>query len=125
MGDGARDSESKRLLARKLDAAGWGLFFIWMGVAVLAAVGWGVGLLGVGILTLGAQLARQHFGLRIDRFWLVVGALLFFGAAWELLAVGLHNAAMPGAWVPVSSIAAGVLLLFSALHRRRADRAAR
>ena len=28
-------------LHRKLDAAGWGLFFIWTGMAFLMDVGWG------------------------------------------------------------------------------------
>lgn len=28
-------------LSDKLDAAGWGLFFVWVGSAVLADVGWG------------------------------------------------------------------------------------
>ncbi|MFC1694280.1 hypothetical protein ACFL1R_12320 [Candidatus Latescibacterota bacterium] len=43
---------NKAELARKLDAAGWGLFFIWIGIALLSNVGWGIGLLGMGIITL-------------------------------------------------------------------------
>jgi hypothetical protein len=39
---------------------GWGLFFIWMGIAVLADVGWGVGFLGVGLIILGALGAREY-----------------------------------------------------------------
>ena len=46
-------------LDRKLDAVGWGLFFIWIGVAVLTDVGWGVGLIGVGFIILGALVARE------------------------------------------------------------------
>jgi hypothetical protein len=47
-------------LDRKIDAVGWGLFFIWMGIAVLADVGWGVGFLGVGLIILGALGAREY-----------------------------------------------------------------
>ncbi|MDH4264254.1 MAG: hypothetical protein OEW45_01330 [Deltaproteobacteria bacterium] len=53
-------------LNKKLDAAAWGLFFIWTGIAFLADVGWGAGLLGVGIITLGAQVARRYSGLWSD-----------------------------------------------------------
>jgi hypothetical protein len=49
----------RKKLNRKLDAAGWGLFFIWTGVAVLADVGWGVGLIGVGVIILGGLAARE------------------------------------------------------------------
>jgi len=45
---------------RKLDAAGWGLFFIWIGIAVLSDVGWGVGLIGVGVIILGGLVAREY-----------------------------------------------------------------
>jgi hypothetical protein len=50
----------RKKLDRKLDAVGWGLFFIWIGVAVLADVGWGVGLIGVGLIILGALVAREY-----------------------------------------------------------------
>ena len=43
----------RRHMARKLDAVGWGLFFIWVGIAFLADLGWGVGLVGVGVLGVG------------------------------------------------------------------------
>lgn len=52
-------------VVKKLAAVGWGLFFIWIGIAFLADVGWGMGLLGVGVIALGTQqprhaLARQR-----------------------------------------------------------------
>ena len=52
-------TDRKKKLNRKLDAAGWGLFFIWTGIAVLADVGWGVGLIGVGVIILGGLAARE------------------------------------------------------------------
>ena len=46
-------------LCRKLDTIGWGLFFIWIGIAILADMGWGVGLIGVGVIILGGFVARE------------------------------------------------------------------
>jgi hypothetical protein len=50
----------KKRLDRKLDSIGWGLFFIWMGIAVLVDLGWGVGCLGVGLIILGGLGAREY-----------------------------------------------------------------
>jgi hypothetical protein len=50
----------KKQLDRKLDAIGWGLFFIWMGIAILADVGWGIGLMGIGLIILGGLVAREY-----------------------------------------------------------------
>lgn len=50
----------QRKLRRKLDAIGWGLFFIWIGIAILANVGWGFGLIGVGVIILGGFAAREY-----------------------------------------------------------------
>ena len=52
-------SKSEGTTARRIDGAGWGLFFLWVGVALLLDVGWGIGLLGVGILTLAMQVVRR------------------------------------------------------------------
>ncbi len=110
-------TERKRVLAKKVDVAGWGLFFVWVGIAFLASVGWGIGLLGVGIVTLGGQLARKSLALRVEGFSLVIGALFLLAGIWEMLG----PAAAPRALVPVLLIVAGALLLVSAL-KRPADR---
>lgn len=51
---------SKKKLHRTLDAIGWGLFFIWVGIAFLTDVGWGVGCIGVGVIILGMLGVRQY-----------------------------------------------------------------
>lgn len=101
------------IVAKKLDAVGWGLFFVWVGVALFADVGWGLGLLGVGIITLGGQLARKYFGLAFEGFWAVVGLLFVVGGVWELLGVRFSL-------VPIVLIVAGIALLLSATRRLRA-----
>ena len=49
----------KSKLHRKLDAIGCALFFIWMGIAILANVGWGIGLIGIGVIILGGLAAKE------------------------------------------------------------------
>lgn len=97
-------------IARRLDAVGWGVFFLWVGVALIAGFGWGVGLLGVGIITLGTQAARRSFGLAREGFWVLVGLLFVLAGAWEVLAVR-HSL------VPFVLIAAGLALLASGLRK--------
>jgi len=95
-------------LHKKLDVVGWGLFFIWIGVAMLSNVGWGAGLLGVGTITLGGQTARKYFGLKLEGFWVAVGFIFVLGGVWELFDIRL------GA-VPILCIVAGVALLVTVL----------
>lgn len=102
------ETSEGRLTAHKLDAIGWGLFFIWVGLAVLVNLGWGAGLVGVGILVIGGQLARKYTGLTFEGFWALVGACFVIGGLWELFSV---HASL----IPILCIAAGVALVVSAL----------
>ncbi len=101
----------RKVLEKKLDAAGWGLFFIWTGIAFVADVGWGAGLLGVGIITLGGQAARKYFTLRVEIFWVLVGFFFLAGGVWELVNV-------PFGLTPILCIAAGLALLVSTLVKK-------
>ncbi len=98
-------------LSKRLEAAGWGLFFIWVGASLLLDVGWGVGLIGVAAIILLGQLARYSFGLAIERFWAAVGVLFVLGGVWELFQVQVGL-------VPVLLIVAGGALLLSLFGRR-------
>jgi hypothetical protein len=97
-----------RVTAHKLDVVGWGLFFIWIGIALLANLGWGMGLVGVGFLVLVGQLARKYMGLRFEAFWAIVGALFVIGGVWEFLSVRVSL-------IPILCIVAGVALVVSAV----------
>ena len=107
-------SKNRHVLHKKLDAAGWGLFFIWVGIALFADVGWGAGLLGVGIIILGAQVARNYLGLKLEGFWVVAGFLFVLGGVWELFNVPIDL-------MPILCISAGVALLVSVLIRKPGD----
>lgn len=103
-----------RAAAHKLDVIGWGLFFLWIGIAMLANLGWGMALLGIGIIMLGMQVVRSFVALGIETFWLLVGAFFVIAGVWELLSVraGL---------IPVVCIVAGGALLVSALFGKLSE----
>jgi hypothetical protein len=105
-------SHTDRHLAKKLEAASWGAFLVWVGFALLVEVPIGVGLLGVGLVALAAQAARKILGLYIEAFWVVVGMAFLIAGAWRVLAIETPLA-------PVLLIAVGLLLLAGALLRRQ------
>ena len=73
--------------SRQIDSAAWAVFFIWVGVTMLAHVPWGWFLIGVGALILGAQISRWQMGLKVEGFGIACGAIFLAGGAWELLAL--------------------------------------
>lgn len=105
----------KSHLARKLDAAAWGLFFVWVGIAFLADLGLGVGLLGVGIITLAGQAARKGCDLKLEGFWVVVGLLFLLGGLWNLFQAEV-------ALVPILLIVVGLAWIISALWGKHAPK---
>lgn len=114
----SQTGENTRVLVKKLEAVGWGVFFIWIGIAFLAHVGWGVGLLGVGVITLGTQAARKYFGLPVERFGLVIGIVFTLWGVWELLNIRLGEAPIPGGLLPILFIVVGLVLVVSAFLRK-------
>jgi hypothetical protein len=98
-------------LPQRIDATAWGAFFLWVGCTLLIHISWGAALLGAGIIALGAQLARRICGLRIDRWWLVVGVLLTLFGSLRLLDLRVDV-------MPFLFVAAGIGLLGSTWLRR-------
>lgn len=89
----------------KFDAAGWALFFIWVGIAWLADIGLGAGLLGVAAITLGMQAIRKVSAVPVEGFWVLVGICFAVTGLWQWLDVQLPLA-------PIVLIGIGVALLF-------------
>lgn len=101
----------RRVTLQKLDGLAWGLFFIWIGIALLANLGWGIALLGTGILILAAQMARKVMAQGFETFWVLVGTFFAFCGVWILLDIRVSL-------IPIFCIAVGLALLASALIGR-------
>ena len=89
----------------KYDAAGWALFFIWVGIAWLAGFSLGVGLLGVAAITLGMQAIRKASGVPVEGFWVLVGIGFAVAGLWQWLDIQLQLA-------PLVLIGAGIAIFF-------------
>jgi len=104
----AQELGERNALSQKLDAIGWGLFFIWMGIAFLLDVGWGWGLLGIAAIILGEALIRRNRNLKVEGFWIVVGFMFLTGGIWELYQV-------PWPLAPFLIIGCGLAVLWGAV----------
>ncbi len=100
-----------RELTKKLTAVGWGLFFVWLGIALLFNASIGFILVGVGLITLGMQVARKYYGLASETFWVVVAVLFVVVGLWQILELRLS-------FMAVFLIVIGCALLVSALKGR-------
>ena len=101
---GKGSSAEKSGRAGQLDSLSWAVFFIWVGIAMLAAVPWGWFLLGVGVLTLVTQFARWQMDIKIEGFWIACGTVFLAGGLWLLLD-------LPFPLAPILLILLGVVLL--------------
>jgi hypothetical protein len=113
-GTGQVEKEEKaerRDVARKLDAAGWALFLIWVGIALLAKVSLGIGLIGVGVITLAGQAVRKAFKLKPEILWLVVGIVFVVAGLWQHYKPKVEL-------VPILLILAGLALLVSMCRKK-------
>ena len=96
--------------AHSLPAAGWGLFFIWIGIALLLKLTTGIILLGIGTITLLVQVALKYLNLRIKIFNVFIGFLIMIGGFWE-------NYKPDSPLIPVFLIIVGTGLLLSFISR--------
>lgn len=113
-----RPSENRVTTEKRLEVGTWGVFFVWMGVALLASLPWGAWLLGVGVIILAAQGARRATALRVEGFWIVAGALFAIGGISQLARIEIHIAL-----IPILCILAGAGLVVKAVVRRTAQHA--
>lgn len=112
-----RTGEADRATIAKIDAAGWGVFFIWIGVALFADVGWGIALLGTGVIALGSQVARRALGLAIDPWGIGFGACLAVAGLVQWMHIPLHETLT---WFfPAAFMALGIGILVATWARHR------
>jgi hypothetical protein len=94
--------------SRQIDSGAWAVFFIWLGIVMLAGLPWAWFLVGVGVLILGAQLMRQQRNLKVETFGVVVGLIILAAGIWDLLA-------LPYPLMPMVLIVLGGYLLWKSL----------
>lgn len=94
---------------RRIDAAGWALFFIWAGAALLTGVGWTWALIGTAIIILGVQAILFVRGEPLDAFMVAVGIVLLGGSIADL-------SGLPWSFVPAALIVIGVGMLAGTLR---------
>ncbi len=70
--------------ARSIDSIGWALFFMWVGIALLANLGWTVSLIGTAVIILVVQGLLYLRGERMDVFMAAVGVVLLIGAVADI-----------------------------------------
>ncbi len=100
-------------IAHRLDTAGWALFIIWIGLALLFDIGWGWGLVGVAAIILGEAVVRWFKGLRMHAFSIAMGLMFLLGGVWQLVPVRFPLA-------PLLIIGLGLALLLNTLRGHRA-----
>ena len=100
--------------ARSIDAAGWALFFMWIGVALLAGLTWTVSLIGTAVIILGVQAVLLVRREKLDVFMAAVGAVLLVGAITDVYG---------SIWslFPALLIVIGIAMLADTLRRRTSE----
>ncbi len=92
----------------RVSSVAWAVFFIWVGVALLAELHWGWFLLGVGVIVLAAELVRWQMGANVERFWVTCGIVFLAGGLWNILD-------LPWPIAPILLIVLGAALLYKAV----------
>ena len=94
---------------RRIDAAGWAIFFIWAGAALLTGIGWTWALVGTAAIILAVQAILFARGEPLDVFMVAVGAVLLCGSIADL-------SGLPWSFVPAALIVIGVGMLAGTLR---------
>ncbi len=97
--------------ARSIDSVGWALFFMWIGIALLASFSWTVSLVGTAVIILAVQAILAFRGERLDVFMAAVGVVLLIGAVADVYG-------SPWSLFPVLLIVIGIAMLADTLRGR-------
>jgi hypothetical protein len=84
-----RPDPGQKTALKKITTAGWGIFFIWLGLVFMFDLGIGAVLLGVGLISLGTQAARKYHGLESEGFWIVVAVVFIIVGSSALMGTRL------------------------------------
>ena len=98
--------------SRSVDSIGWALFFMWVGVALLANLSWTVSLIGTAAIILAVQVTVYFRGERPDVFMAAVGVVLLIG-------VVTHIYGSVWSLFPALLIVIGIAMLADTLRARQ------
>jgi hypothetical protein len=108
---GSSNTPDQSERSRQIDSGAWAVFFIWVGVVMLAGLPWGWFLVGIGVLILGAQAIRGQRSLKVETFGVVIGLFILAAGIWDLLA-------LPWPLMPIILIALGGYLLWRTFSQK-------
>ena len=98
-------TEREQALHRKLDAIGWGAFFVWMGLTMLIKVfPAGTAAIGIGIIIMAEAVARLVLSASISAFWVLLGIIFLAAGFGEVFAINFPL-------LPIAFLVCGVLLI--------------
>ena len=96
----------------KLGTVGWGLFFLWIGFALIMGFHLQISLIGIGVIILGMQLIRKYLKFKFETFWLIVGICLII---FNLVKIPQINIPI----IPILLIVFGILFFISAFKKKQ------
>jgi len=92
-------------MGRKLDAIGWGAFFVWIGFTMLVKVlKPGVAAIGVGAIIIIEAIMRLVLGVSVGGFWVLMGVIFLAAGFGEIFAINLPL-------LPIAFLVCGILLI--------------
>jgi hypothetical protein len=112
MGAETQTGETGGDIARKVDAVGWGVFFVWIGAVLQQDISAGWTLTVIGLIMMGVQIARIGFGLKLEGFWILVAGCFLVGGVGQMVKAQIH-------FVPFFLIVAGIVVILTTLWPAR------
>ena len=102
-------------LGHSIDSIGWALFFMWIGIVLLANLSWTMSLVGTALIVLAVQATLLARGERLDVFMAAMGVVLLIGAVSDIYG---------SVWslFPALLVALGIVMFVDALRSRQANR---
>lgn len=110
----SKRSRANSTFARSIDSIGWALFFMWVGIALLADLSWTVSLVGTAAIILAVQSTLIFRRQRLDVFMAAVGVVLLIGAFADVYG-------SPWSLFPTLLIVIGIAMLVDTLRARPGD----
>lgn len=97
---------------KKMSTIGWGIFFLWLGIALFTKLQLSTSLIGAGVIMLGIQVARKIYGMKVELFWILAGALFVLFNLFNIPKVNIPI-------TPIILVVFGLIFIITALKKRQ------